>query len=353
MPRNHPPEHRADMRRAHDPPSDSVPPEPENGSRLIEDLISAGAARGLMVADLPAATEAAEEFAGGALDLVVSEKGADLLVTESMTEAMPLAPRQRPEEGCLSEPRMRAAPFSQMGVQVSAVIPARNEAENLPFVFARLPHGLHEVILVDGKSTDETIATAQRLRPDVRIVRQSGDGKGNALAAGFAACTGDVIVTLDADGSSDPAEISRFVAALCAGADFVKGSRFCQGGGSSDITRVRRVGNRLLCTVVNGVFGTNYSDLCYGFNAFWKRCLPYINVDCNGFEVETLMNVRIAKAGLIVHEVPSYERNRISGVSNLNAHRDGMRVLSTICVERIAAMRPRSRLPLIARRLMR
>jgi glycosyltransferase involved in cell wall biosynthesis len=236
--------------------------------------------------------------------------------------------------------------------RVSVVIPTLNEAENLPHVFTRLPDGLHEVILVDGKSTDGTVAVARRLRPDVRVAIQAGHGKGEALAIGFETCTGDIVVTLDADGSTDPAEIPRFVAALCTGADFVKGSRFAQGGGSSDITRIRRFGNRVLSRIVNNFYGTRYSDLCYGYNAFWTCCLPYLRLDCNGFEVETLMNVRIAKAGLIVHEVPSIERDRIHGVSNLHAGRDGIRVLSTIGAERISAMRPRSRLTVLARRLI-
>jgi glycosyltransferase involved in cell wall biosynthesis len=241
---------------------------------------------------------------------------------------------------------------AHMGVRVSLVIAALNEAENLPYVFARLPGGLHEVIVVDGHSTDDTVAVARRLRPDARIVVQTGRGKGNALAAGFAVCTGDVVVTLDADGSTDAAEIPRFVAALCHGADFVKGSRFAQGGASSDITLTRRWGNRALNALVNALYGTSYTDLCYGYNAFWARCLPYMRVDCDGFEVETLINVRIAKAGLVIHEVPSYERDRIYGRSNLHAVRDGGRVLCTIALERISAASSRSRLPGIARRFL-
>jgi glycosyltransferase involved in cell wall biosynthesis len=226
---------------------------------------------------------------------------------------------------------------AHMGVRVSVVIPTLNEEENLPHVFARLPEGLHEVIVVDGRSTDQTVAVARRLRPDARIVMQTGRGKGNALAAGFRACTGEIVVMLDADGSTDAREIPRFVAALCNGADFVKGSRFAQGGASSDITRIRRLGNRALSALVNGLYGTSYTDLCYGYNAFWARCLPYMRVDCDGFEVETLINVRIAKAGLVVHEVPSYERCRIHGASNLSAVRDGTRVLRTIALERTSA----------------
>jgi glycosyltransferase involved in cell wall biosynthesis len=239
-----------------------------------------------------------------------------------------------------------------LGLRVSVVIAALNEEQNLPYVFARLPQGLHEVIVVDGHSTDDTVAVARRMRPEVRIVTQSGKGKGNALADGFAACTGEIIVALDADGSTDAAEIPRFVAALCSGADFVKGSRFAQGGASSDITFVRRLGNHSLNAIVNLLYGTRYTDLCYGYNAFWARCLPYMRVDCDGFEVETLINIRIAKAGLVVHEVPSYERARIHGRSNLHAVRDGARVLRTIALERMSAASRRSVLPRVAYRLL-
>lgn len=242
--------------------------------------------------------------------------------------------------------------FAPLGLEVSVVIAAMNEAENLPYVFSRLPEGLHEVILVDGHSADDTVGVARRLRPDVRILTQSGRGKGNAMAEGFDACTGEIIVALDADGSTDPAEIPRFVSALCNGADFVKGSRFAQGGSSTDITRTRSLGNRMLGAFVNTLYGTRYTDLCYGYNAFWARCLPYMRVDCDGFEVETLINVRIAKAGLIVHEVPSFEQVRLHGESNLRTIRDGSRVLRTIVRERLATAAETSRLPRIAHRLL-
>ncbi|MEN3279126.1 MAG: hypothetical protein V7607_266 [Solirubrobacteraceae bacterium] len=254
--------------------------------------------------------------------------------TPGISSLLP-APTFDVRAGILS-PRM-VPTLAHMGVRVSVVIPTLNEEDNLPHVFARLPPGLHEVIVVDGHSTDRTVAVAQRLRPDARIVVQTGRGKGNALASGFAACTGDIVVTLDADGSADACEILRFVAALCNGADFVKGSRFAQGGASSDITHIRKLGNRVLSALVNALYGTSYTDLCYGYNAFWTRCLPYLRVDCDGFEVETLINIRIAKAGLVVHEVPSYERNRIHGASNLSAIRDGGRVLRTIGRERMSA----------------
>jgi glycosyltransferase involved in cell wall biosynthesis len=229
----------------------------------------------------------------------------------------------------------RALEMPESDVRVSVVIPARNEAANLPYVFSRLPADLHQVLVVDGRSSDDTIATARRLMADVEIVDQPGRGKGDALNAGFAACTGDIIVMLDADGSTDPREIPRFVSALCAGADYVKGSRYAQGGGSTDLTPIRRLGNSVLCRLVNELYSTSYTDLCYGYAAFWRRCLPYLRLDASGFEVETMLNVRAARAGLVVHEVPSYERPRLDGHGNLREVRDGLRILRTIALERL------------------
>jgi len=232
--------------------------------------------------------------------------------------------------------------------RVSVVIPTLNEARNLPHVFSRLPVDLHEVIVIDGHSVDDTLVTAQQLRPDVRIIMQTRSGKGNALACGFAAASGDVIVTLDADGSTDPGEIPKFVLALLNGADFAKGTRFANGGGSSDITRLRRLGNKMLSTLVNVRYGTRYSDLCYGFNVFWRHHLHILRLDAtapgtsenggqlwgDGFEIEAMIHVRVAAAGLVVAEVPSFEHPRIHGASNLNAFSDGVRVLRVILSER-------------------
>ena len=217
---------------------------------------------------------------------------------------------------------------------VSVVIPAMNEAENLPYVFKSLPEWIHEVVLVDGNSTDGTVAVARELRPDVKVVQQRGKGKGDALITGFAACTGEIVVMVDADGSADGEEIVSYVSALVGGADFAKGSRFANGGGTDDMTPVRKLGNRVLTGLVNRKFGARYTDLCYGYNAFWRHCLDDIDLDCAGFEVETLINIRIVRAGLRVQEIPSHEFERIHGTSNLRAVRDGLRVLRVILRER-------------------
>jgi glycosyltransferase involved in cell wall biosynthesis len=217
---------------------------------------------------------------------------------------------------------------------VSIVIPAMNEARNLEHVFGTIPGWVDEIVLVDGHSTDTTIATAQRLYPRVIVVRQQGRGKGDALQAGFAVAQGEIIVMMDADGSADGSEIPRFIAALTTGADFAKGTRFSSGGGSDDITFSRRLGNKFLRGLVNIFFGTRYTDLCYGYNAFWAKHLHKFSLDCDGFEVEAVINVRAARAGLVIQEVPSHEYLRLHGMSNLNAVRDGIRIAKFILWER-------------------
>jgi phosphoheptose isomerase len=217
---------------------------------------------------------------------------------------------------------------------ISAVIPTLNEEENLPHVLPRIPSAVDEVIVVDGHSTDRTVEVARELRPDVKIVMQEGRGKGAALRSGFAAATGDIIVMLDADGSTAPEEIPAYVHALMAGADFAKGSRFLHGGGTSDMPFHRRMGNQAFVTMVRTLYGGKYTDLCYGYNAFWRRVLPYLQLDGDGFEIETMMNIRALRTGLRIVEIPSFEDRRVMGVGRLRTIPDGWRVLRTIWSER-------------------
>lgn len=93
---------------------------------------------------------------------------------------------------------------------------------------------------------------------------------------------------------------------------------------------------------MNSLYATQFTDLCYGYNAFWHRCLPYIRLDAAGFDVETLINVRVARAGLVIQEVPSFERPRLQGMSNLRAVRDGFLILRTIVLERLRVSQRRA-----------
>ena len=213
---------------------------------------------------------------------------------------------------------------------VSLVIPVRNEARNIASVLEQIADDVDEIILVDGNSTDVTVITAQAYRPDLRIVAQQGTGKGSALRTGFEAATGDFIVMMDADGSMSPQEIRHYIHFLANGYDFVKGSRFISGGGSLDITVIRRLGNLFLLTAFNTVYDAHLTDLCYGFCAFHRRYLEHLHLSATGFEIEAEMTVRAMQAGLRIAEVPSLELPRRTGASNLHAIRDGIRVLRTV-----------------------
>ena len=233
-------------------------------------------------------------------------------------------------------------PHNEPRPRVSVIVPALNEELNLPYVAARMPTDIDEIVVVNGASVDNTAKVARQLWPDGVHIGQTRRGKGNALACGIAAASGDIIVLIDSDGSTDTAEIPRFVAALISGADYAKGSRFVKGGGSDDITRFRQFGNKCLNGTVNVLFATRFTDLCYGYNAFWRRCLdpmrlPDIHAPLqqwgDGFEIEALINVRVAASHLKIAEVCSYEKPRMYGSSNLRAVSDGMRVLRTICID--------------------
>lgn len=213
---------------------------------------------------------------------------------------------------------------------VTLVIPVKNEAANIAWVLEQVPACVDEIILVDGNSTDATLVSARCSRPDVRVVAQQRTGKGDALRAGFQAATGDVIVMIDADGSMSPQEIPHFLHFLANGYDFVKGSRFMGGGDSLDITRLRRLGNRALLLLTNALYDAHLTDLCYGFCAFHRRYLTFLDLTTPGFEIETQMTICALQAGLRVAEVPSLEMPRRHGRSNLRTFRDGTRVLRTV-----------------------
>jgi len=224
-------------------------------------------------------------------------------------------------------------------LRLSAVVPTLNEAANLAYVLPQLSQ-FDEALVVDGYSVDGTADVARRLRPDVRLIERPAQGKGDAMRAGFEASTGDVIVIMDADGSMDPREVGAFVALMELGYDIVKGSRSACGGGSHDLTLTRSWGNKGLCWLANRLFRTAWTDLCYGYMALRRECLPQLALTANGFEIEAQILVNAALANLRMAELPSVEMPRRFGDSHLAARRDGLRVLGTMLEARFT---PRAR----------
>ena len=245
-------------------------------------------------------------------------------------------PRPRTTGEMSAEPAV-SDPFCESGKRptVTALICTLNEEENLPHVLPRLPAWIDEVLIVDGHSSDRTVERALELRPDARIIYQPGKGKGDALRYGIQEARHDIVVTLDADGSMDMAETASFVRPLLEGYDFVKGSRFLPDGGTSDMPSFRRFGNWVFTSLVNLFFKAKYTDLCYGYNAFWRKALDGVELRSNGFDVETELNIKVWQKGLRVTEVPSHEQARRFGKGKLSSYKDGAKILRTIFVERL------------------
>jgi glycosyltransferase involved in cell wall biosynthesis len=219
-------------------------------------------------------------------------------------------------------------------LKITLVVPTFNEEGNLPHVLPQIPSIVDEIIIVDGHSSDNTVAVAGILCPRAHVIYQEGKGKGNALRTGFKHANGDIVVTMDADGSMNPDEIIRFVGVLKSGYDFAKGSRFILSGGTNDAPRHRLFGNWALALITNMLYQTHYTDVTYGYNALSRRCLEMMKLRSWGFSIETEMAIKAKKTGMKIIEVPSFESPRISGQAKLNSYRDGWLILKIIVAER-------------------
>jgi glycosyltransferase involved in cell wall biosynthesis len=241
--------------------------------------------------------------------------------------------------------------------RVSVIIPAMNEEMSIRQVLEMVPSWVHEVVLVDGYSTDGTAQAAREVWPNhhvvvkerrqvedrrtvtrpgardrrtdgraLRLVGQTRKGKGNALKIGIAAATGDIVVLI--------------------GADFAKGSRFLKGAGTDDMSFDRKIGNGALVLLTNVLFGTRYTDITYGYNALWRRHAGALALEIDGWANEIITNIRIARHGLKVVEVPSFELPRIAGEAKLQGvYQVGWRILKAILVERLRPCPARGVLP--------
>jgi len=216
--------------------------------------------------------------------------------------------------------------------KISVIICTLNEAENLPYVLPKIPKWVDEVILVDGRSEDNTVEVAKRLCPNIRILYQPGKGKGDALKYGIKHATGDIIVTLDADGATDPEEMPKFIKPLLDGYDFAKGSRFLHNH-PHNMPLHRQFGNWILTTTANILYGTKYTDICSGYNAFFKNAFEKLNLRSDDFEMEQEMNVKIKKLGLRVVEVAYKDKGRIAGTSKTQDVKQGLKNIIIIIKE--------------------
>jgi hypothetical protein len=179
-----------------------------------------------------------------------------------------------------------------------------------------------EVIVVSDGPAADTAAMVRITRPDALVIRPGRTGSGNALASGVAASSCDVVVTLNGDGSTDPGEIPRYVAALTGGADVALGSRYRPGGRDLTGGRLRRWANQLLIWVVNALFGTRRTDPGFGYAAFWRDAIDRLDLPDpsarhatawgDGPEIQPLLALRPESRGMRVTEVGSVAYPRMN-----------------------------------------
>jgi hypothetical protein len=224
--------------------------------------------------------------------------------------------------------------------RVSVVIPTLNEVESIIHVLAAIPAEVREIIVVDGLSTDGTANAALAARTDVRVVHQQVRGKGAAIRAGVHAASGDYIVLMDGDGSTDPAYIATFARVLAGGADYAKASRFLPGSGTDDMPFHRRVGNWAFVQLSRFLFGTQFTDITYGYNAVRRDNREAMALEIDGWAQEIVTNLRMVRYGMRVEEIAAFEHRRIAGAAKLRTWSAGWAILCAMVAERGRSLPP-------------
>jgi len=217
---------------------------------------------------------------------------------------------------------------------VSVVICTKNEADNLPHVLPKIPQWVDEIILVDGNSIDSTIKVARQLCPRIRVLVQPGKGKGDAIKQGIIEARGDIIVTLDADGQTNPQEMGELIKPLLNGYDFTKGSRLAKGR-PKNMPFHRWLGNSAIALTCNMLYRTKFTDLCSGYNAFLRKRFLDINPwTKENWGYEPLLIARVLNHKLKIIEISHSYSKRINGTSRLPDFKQGLTAILILVRER-------------------
>jgi glycosyltransferase involved in cell wall biosynthesis len=215
------------------------------------------------------------------------------------------------------------------------VIPAYNEEKSIGDVIANTVAIMEhlntpfEIIVVDDGSTDATREIAARYNVRV-IANKTNKGKGYSLKRGFEEARGEIIVTIDADGSHRPEEIPRLINPLFNGIDITIGSRFLNGNGDNTTTKLNLMGNFMFNTLIFLLTGKRITDSQTGFRAYKKHVLKELKIESTGYEIETELTIKGLKNGFKVKEEPINCEKRQNGFSKLKTLSDGVKILKTI-----------------------
>jgi glycosyltransferase involved in cell wall biosynthesis len=219
---------------------------------------------------------------------------------------------------------------------ISVVIPVFNEEHTIGNIITRTKDTMnklnmpYEMLVIDDGSIDKSLEISKN--EGAEAFRETHRGKGHAIRAGFQRAKGNIIVTLDSDGSHRPEEIPIVLESVIDGkADLSIGSRFSNSNlDLKGIPRINRLGNRTFNRLIGFLTGANVSDSQSGFRAVKSTVVAKLNLDSHGYEVESEMLIKAWKKGARIAEIPISFDQRTVGKSRLDPLKDGMRILYSI-----------------------
>ena len=221
---------------------------------------------------------------------------------------------------------------------ISVVIPAYNEEKTIGEVLEKTLQVMesmktpYEIIVVDDGSTDRTRTEASKYKVTL-LTNGKNRGKGYALRKGFKHVRGQIIVTLDSDGSHDPKDIPRLIEPLYNGIDIATGSRFINN--KEVTTKLNKLGNRIINAIIMTLTGKYITDSQTGFRAIKRKVLQKLNLKAQGYEIETEITVKGLKNGFKYIEIPINCKKRTHSCSKLRILQDGIKILKTILIAKI------------------
>lgn len=218
--------------------------------------------------------------------------------------------------------------------RVYVIIPALNEAESIGEVIQSTERALgrldHEIIVVDGFSTDDTALLANRL--GAVVLEEKEHGYGGAYLTGFEYALSDseesIVIMIDADSTYDPKDIMALIEPILEGkADITLSNRFAHIEPHAMSLR-NRVGNKIISKIVSRLYGVDVQDSQTGFRAISSKCLRSMFLEANGMPFATEMLIEARKLGARVLEVPGRYQKRI-GESKVRPLHDGYSIVWT------------------------
>jgi glycosyltransferase involved in cell wall biosynthesis len=228
---------------------------------------------------------------------------------------------------------------------VSIVIPARNESGNIENAILRMPDFAkhHEIIFVEGNSTDDTWETIQKIKAkydhthDIKITQQSGKGKGDAVRKGFGMATGDILMILDADLTMPPEELPKFYNAIAGyKGDFINGSRLVYAMDEKAMRFLNRLGNKFFSQAFTWLLEQKFRDTLCGTKVLFRKDYERLIINRKFFgdfdpfgDFDLLFGAY--KLNLKIVEIPIRYKDRTYGDTNISRFKHGFMLLQ-MCI---------------------